>query len=139
MLLAGTEKLSLLSVTELRSIPPSASWKLTESRRGACCSQEGRVLSGTTCSPSLHRRQGASTGAATEHTSQGWETKGQVARVDELILKMGFDGSICCCSLDSSYNLEKDIKVFETLVSNTCYQLDMFQSPAELRRFPCSW
>jgi len=28
--------------------------------------------------------------------------------------------------------------VFETLGSNSCYQLDMFQSPAMLRRFPCS-
>lgn len=106
---------------------------------GAYCSLESRVLSGTMCSPSLCRRQGASTGFAMEHTSHIWEVKGPEEHVNELILKMGFRGSICCCSLDSSYNLEKDIKVFDTLVSNTCYQLDMFQSPAELRRFPCSW
>lgn len=54
--------------------------------------------------------------------------EGPAARVNELIR-----------SLDSSYYLEKDREVFETLVSKTCYQLGMFQSPAEHRRFPCSW
>lgn len=81
---------------------------------GACCSLEGRVLSGPRACP-------ACTGVATEHTSHGWEMEGPEEHVNELILKKGFHGSICCCSLDSSYNFEKDKKVFETLVSNTCY------------------
>lgn len=104
MLLASTKKkkCALLSVTELCSIPLPASQKLTENRRGAF-----RVLSGSVHSSSLHRRQGEGTGVFTEHTSKGWKTEGLV----EIILKMGFYGSNCCCSLHSSYNLEKDIKL----------------------------
>lgn len=93
----------------------------------AFCSQPRGSAEGRTelAAPGGRVLPGTNAGAAAERTSRGWET--EVACVNELI-----------CSLDSSYNLEKAMKVLETLVSKTCYQLVMFQSPAELRRFPCS-
>ena len=50
------------------------------------------MLSGPTCSPSLHRRQAASTGVATEHSSHGWEMEGPEECTNELILKRAFMG-----------------------------------------------